>query len=87
AHLGAAGKLPHTTWNVVPPNVGDASGAEVATAWREALAGSAPQVAGASVLLVVDTSSTTWEPTVAAAALREAGAVCVLPLLVHRSVG
>ena len=71
----------------MPPNVGDASGAEVAAAWREALAGSAPQVAGASVLLVVDTSSTTWEPTVAAAALRGAGAVCVLPLLVHRSVG
>jgi ATP-dependent DNA helicase RecQ len=36
------------------------------------------------VLLVVDASSTQWPITVAASALRAAGASRVLPLLLHR---
>jgi ATP-dependent DNA helicase RecQ len=37
------------------------------------------------VLLVVDRTSTQWPVTVATAALRQAGAVAVLPLVVHKT--
>lgn len=88
AHLGAVGHLPHAPWQVSPPQTRGESGAAVAAAWRDSLAsGSHPPVAGESVLLVVDTSATNWEPTVAAAALREEGATHVLPLLIHRTMG
>jgi ATP-dependent DNA helicase RecQ len=87
-HLGEVGNLPVATWNGVPPDTQGLSGAQVAAAWRDALATTGfPDVAGASVLLVVDTTNTTWEPTVAAASLREAGADVVLPLVIHRAVG
>lgn len=87
-HLGQVGNLPVATWEGVPPLTQDLSGAQVAAAWREALAANPmPDVAQASVLLVVDSTSTTWEPTVVAAALREAGADAVLPLVVQRTAG
>ncbi|MDF0529148.1 DEAD/DEAH box helicase [Tsukamurella sp. 8F] len=69
----------------------DASGAEEAAYWRDTLADAATHdvvdgdsVQGATALLVVDSSSTGWPVTVAAARLREAGARAVLPLLIHR---
>ena len=47
----------------------------------------ASAVDGRPVLLVVDASSSMWPVTLAAAALREAGARRVLPLVIHRRVG
>ncbi len=41
-------------------------------------------VAGATVLLLADATSTGWPLTVAAARLRDAGAYAVLPLLIHK---
>ena len=66
-----------------PPT--DATGAVEASYWRDHL-GPAPAVDGQAVLLVVDASSSGWPVTLAAAALREAGATAVLPLLIHRTV-
>ncbi|MBE7193173.1 MAG: hypothetical protein INR66_11910, partial [Gordonia polyisoprenivorans] len=43
-------------------------------------------VAGRAVLLVVDESRSGWPITLAASALRDAGATAVLPLLIHRTV-
>ena len=48
---------------------------------------STPAIQGASVLLIIDTDSMGWAATIAAAALREAGAEVVLPLLLHRTNG
>ncbi|WP_019203156.1 DEAD/DEAH box helicase [Tsukamurella sp. 1534] len=65
----------------------DASGAQEAAHWLDVVAvddASADAVRGRSVLLVVDSTSTGWAVTVAAARLREAGAAVVLPLVVHR---
>jgi ATP-dependent DNA helicase RecQ len=45
-----------------------------------------PDVAGQNVLLVVDENASGWPITLAAAALREAGAATVSPLLIHRTV-
>ncbi|GAB3126553.1 RecQ family ATP-dependent DNA helicase [Tsukamurella serpentis] len=69
-----------------PPPGRDASGAQEAAHWIERirLGDAAAAVPGRSVLLVVDESATGWAVTVAAAALREAGAEVVLPLVVHR---
>lgn len=61
----------------------EASGADEAFYWRQAL-GTSPDVAGQVVLLVADATSTAWPLTVAAAHLRDAGAQAVLPLLVHQ---
>ena len=87
-HLAQVGRLPSTVWQVDPePGSATESGADVARRWREACQTTAtPPVAGQTVLLVLESSSTTWEPTVAAATLRERGAAAVLPLLIHRSV-
>ena len=62
------------------------SSADEAAFWRDALTpGTLPaEVAGRAVLLVVDATSSLWPITVAAAALRRAGASAVLPLLLHR---
>ncbi|MBU4465151.1 MAG: ATP-dependent DNA helicase RecQ, partial [Actinobacteria bacterium] len=60
--------------------------AQEAAAWKDAITAS-DVVAGRAVLLVVDASSSLWPVTIAAAALRRAGASTVLPLLVHRRVG
>ncbi|GAA4745025.1 DEAD/DEAH box helicase [Gordonia alkaliphila] len=63
----------------------DANGAADAAHWRDRL-GAPPQLDGASVLLVIDETSSTWPITLAVAALREAGSGPVLPLLVHQTV-
>lgn len=63
----------------------DANGAAEAVYWRDRL-GPAPAAGGASVLLVIDETTSTWPITLAAAALREAGAGRVLPLLIHQRV-
>jgi ATP-dependent DNA helicase RecQ len=65
----------------------DLSSAEEARVWRDGISvdGLTSQaIAGRSVLLVVDASSSQWPITVASAKLREAGADAVLPLLLHR---
>ncbi|ALG86555.1 RecQ family ATP-dependent DNA helicase [Gordonia phthalatica] len=61
----------------------EATGATEAAYWRDHL-DSMPQVSGA-VLLVVDETGTGWPVTLAAAALRDAGASAVLPLVIHRT--
>lgn len=63
------------------------SSPEEAAGWRSAIVVGddlAAQVRGRTVLLVCDASSSLWPLTVGAAALREAGAAAVLPLLLHR---
>lgn len=67
-----------------PPGRDDTGPTEAAY-WRDHL-GPAPQTDGATLLLVVDASTSGWPVTLAAAALREAGAGAVLPLLLHRTV-
>ncbi|MFT4042103.1 MAG: DEAD/DEAH box helicase [Gordonia sp. (in: high G+C Gram-positive bacteria)] len=64
----------------------DAPGAAVASYWRDHLGDPPPEVDGQVVLLVVDESRDGWAITLAAAALREAGATAVLPLLIHQAV-
>ncbi len=92
AHLGQVGRLPHVTWR---PGEGSAAveadrelaGAAQVARWLEVLQPPeqvAAAVAGRAVLLVVDASSSGWSVTVAARALLRAGALDVLPLLVHR---
>ncbi|MFW0783291.1 DEAD/DEAH box helicase [Gordonia sp. CPCC 206044] len=86
-HLCTVGRRPGLT---VPVRAGDgpgrdATGATEAVYWREHL-GEMPDVAGANVLLVVDENASGWPITLAAAALREAGASAVMPLLIHRTV-
>ena len=61
----------------------EATGATEAAYWRDHL-GPMPQVSGV-VLLVVDETGSGWPVTLAAAALREAGASAVLPLVIHRT--
>ncbi len=85
-HLRTVGKRGGGTFPVHlgdPPT--DATGAVEAAYWRDHL-GDPPEVAGQNVMLVVDANSSGWPITLAAAALREAGAGAVLPLLIHRTV-
>ena len=89
-HVAEVGRLDRA-WFSVPSGASapvadrDLSSAEEAALWRDRLDQAAPRdVAGRSVLLVVDATSSTWPVTVAAAVLRRAGATAVLPLLVHR---
>ena len=87
AHLCEVGRRPGTHY---PVRAGDgpgrdATGATEAIYWRDHL-GDTPDVAGQVVLLVVDETSSGWPVTLAAAALRGAGAVAVLPLVLHRTV-
>ncbi len=74
----------HTFAPGEPPS--DATGAVEAAYWRGRLT-DPPAAAGQTVLLVVDATTSGWPITIAAAALREAGATAVLPLLIHRTVG
>ena len=69
-----------------PADQGELSSAQEAAFWRDRLDVSvaAEAVAGRTVLLVVDATSTLWPVTVAAALLRRAGATGVLPLVLHR---
>ena len=85
-HLRKVGKREGDSFPVRmgdPPT--DATGAVEAAYWRDHL-GDPPDVAGRAVLLVVDANGSGWPITLAAAALREAGATAVLPLLIHRTV-
>ncbi|MBT0565548.1 ATP-dependent DNA helicase RecQ [Williamsia sp. CHRR-6] len=84
-HLATVGKLARATLEVnTEGSPGrQSSGADEATFWRSALHAS-PDVAGSCVLLVVDSTSTGWPTTIAAALLRSAGAHAVLPLVIHR---
>jgi len=88
AQIGSVGKLPLQTWNPSRPvSERQTAGGDEAAAWRLALDVDDELrgfVAGQAVLLLVDRTATLWPVTVATAALREAGAVAVLPLVVHR---
>ncbi|MXP23971.1 DEAD/DEAH box helicase [Gordonia sp. HNM0687] len=86
-HLCRIGRRPGLS---IPVRMGDppgrdATGATEAVYWRDHLGGM-PEVAGQNVLLVVDENASGWPITLAAAALREAGAATVSPLLIHRTV-
>jgi len=87
-HLASVGRLGRATLAgpAIPPDLRELSSADEAAYWRDHLdAGSvADDVRDRVVLLLVDASSSLWPVTVAAALLRRAGAVTVLPLLVHR---
>ncbi|MCH5645259.1 MULTISPECIES: ATP-dependent DNA helicase RecQ [unclassified Gordonia (in: high G+C Gram-positive bacteria)] len=67
-----------------PPT--DTAGAVEAAHWRDRIGEPPPEVTGRAVLLVVDATSSGWAITLAAAALRRAGASAVSPLLIHRTV-
>jgi ATP-dependent DNA helicase RecQ len=65
----------------------DLSSAEEAKVWRDGLqvdGVTAQAVTARTVLLLVDSTSSQWPVTVAAAKLREAGAAAVLPLVIHK---
>jgi ATP-dependent DNA helicase RecQ len=94
-HLAAVGRLERAPLPVAPGPDGDAvremGSAEEAAMWLDRLGApgtlaepTASQVAGRSVLLVVDATSSLWPVTVASALLRRAGAAVVLPLVLHR---
>ncbi|HEX6249131.1 MAG TPA: DEAD/DEAH box helicase [Nocardioidaceae bacterium] len=88
-HLAAVGRLDRSALQVAPgpgaEAVREMGSAEEATLWRDRLGLDDPAaVAGRSVLLVVDATSSLWPVTVAAALLRRSGATVVLPLVLHR---
>jgi ATP-dependent DNA helicase RecQ len=89
-HLAAVGRLDRASLPAPgsPPDLRETSSAGEAAYWRDRLASTEAEtgaaVRGRAVLLVVDASSSLWPVTVAAAALRRAGASVVLPLLLHR---
>jgi ATP-dependent DNA helicase RecQ len=88
-HLAAVGRLGRADLPVAiaPGGPADLSSPQEAALWREAICVTdelATAVEGKVVLLVVDASSSQWPITVAAAHLRQAGTLSVLPLLVHR---
>jgi len=87
-HLASVGRLDRCELTLgAAPASPDLTSADEATAWRDAIRvgpEAAATIADRAVLLVVDASSTQWPITVAAGALRAAGASRVLPLLLHR---
>jgi len=65
----------------------DLSSAEEAKVWRDGITvdgATAQAVTARTVLLLVDSTSSQWPVTVATAKLREAGAMAVLPLVIHK---
>jgi ATP-dependent DNA helicase RecQ len=87
AAVAAAGRLPAGAIAVAAPAPAGLSSAEEAVHWRGALTLPDPDgvpVVGRVVLLVVDATASGWPITLAAAALREAGAAEVLPLVIHK---
>ncbi|MGE4032007.1 MAG: ATP-dependent DNA helicase RecQ, partial [Thermoleophilia bacterium] len=87
AAIAGAGRLSSGSIGVAArPSPGLTSGDEAAH-WRDALVmpadGEVPLVRRV-VLLVVDATSSGWPVTIAAAALRDAGAAEVLPLVIHK---
>ena len=87
-HLASVGRLGRATLAgpSAPPDLRELSSSDEAAFWKERLDGDSVTdvVAGRSVLLVVDASSSLWPVTVGSAVLRRAGASVVLPLLLHR---
>ncbi|MGH3465250.1 MAG: RecQ family ATP-dependent DNA helicase [Kribbellaceae bacterium] len=85
-HLAGVGRLDRAdlTLDEPPRDVSSLSSADEAAAWRSAIRVGTADVAGRTVLLVVDATSSLWPVTVAAAHLRDAGASAVLPLVLHR---
>jgi len=86
-HLAGVGRLGRGSVGVAsrPGDPRELSSAEEAAFWRDGLdVSAAGDVAGRSVLLLVDATSSLWPVTVAAALLRRAGAAVVLPLVLHR---
>ena len=87
-HVAARGRLDRASLPAPGrlPDLRAMSSADEAAFWRDALTPDTlpADVAGRAVLLVVDATSSLWPITVAAAALRRAGASAVLPLLLHR---
>jgi ATP-dependent DNA helicase RecQ len=87
-HLASVGRLDRASLAVHTTGLDlrESSSADEAALWRDRLDTSqmSSEVHGKAVLLVVDATSSMWPVTVAAAALRRAGASVVLPLLVHR---
>jgi len=86
--LRTVGRRPGSQFGVVPgpiPGREATSGVE-ATYWSDHLGPTPSDVAGRSVLLVVDETTTGWAVTLAAAALRDVGASAVLPLVIHQTV-
>ena len=87
-HVAARGRLDRASLPAPGrlPDLRAMSSADEAAFWRDALTPDMlpAEVAGRAVLLVVDATSSLWPITVAAAALRRAGASAVLPLLLHR---
>jgi ATP-dependent DNA helicase RecQ len=88
-HLATVGRLERARLlpdGGAPSDVRELGSPEEAALWMERLAPSVPkeQVDGRVVLLLVDASSSLWPITVESALLRRAGAVAVLPLLLHR---
>ncbi|MGH3505746.1 MAG: RecQ family ATP-dependent DNA helicase [Nocardioidaceae bacterium] len=87
-HLAGVGRLERTSLSVGPgpADVRDLGSAEEAALWRDrvSVASAVDALAGRTVLLVVDATSSLWPVTVAAALLRREGAGAVLPLVLHR---
>ena len=87
-HVAGIGRLARTALDVADGgSIDGLSSPQEAAYWRERITvgpEAVGAVAGGSVLLVVDATSSGWPVTVAAAALREAGADHVLPLVVHK---
>ncbi|RYU09646.1 DEAD/DEAH box helicase [Nocardioides iriomotensis] len=87
-HVAARGRLDRASLPVPArvPDLRAMSSADEAAFWRDTLTPDSlpPEVADRCVLLVVDATSSLWPITVAAAALRRAGASAVLPMLLHR---
>ncbi|NYE03183.1 ATP-dependent DNA helicase RecQ [Kineosphaera limosa] len=93
-HCATVGRLERASWPAPEGAAGveadrELAGPDQVARWLEVLA--PPQrlvevVAGRTVLLVVDATVSGWPVTIAARALRRAGAGDILPLLVHRRV-
>ncbi|MDL9936885.1 DEAD/DEAH box helicase [Gordonia sp. ABSL1-1] len=87
AHLRAVGRRPGAAMPVAPGDApSDAPGGVEAAHWYHRIGTPTEDVAGQHVLLVVDATTSGWPVTIAAAALRSAGAASVSPLLIHRTV-
>ncbi|TDW76923.1 RecQ family ATP-dependent DNA helicase [Kribbella pratensis] len=87
-HVATVGRLDRAELTVDRTGyTDDLSSAEEARVWRDGLQVddlTAQAIAGRTILLLVDATSSQWPVTVAAAKLREAGATAVLPLVIHK---
>ncbi|HEY9336722.1 MAG TPA: ATP-dependent DNA helicase RecQ, partial [Kribbella sp.] len=87
-HVAAVGRLDQAELTVDRSGfTDDLSSAEEAKVWRDGITvdgATAQAVTARTVLLLVDSTSSQWPVTVATAKLREAGAMAVLPLVIHK---